>query len=268
MTEKKKIYIDIQSLLDVRQSALVILMGQEPGLKYVNTEEYYLRVSDDFPVQDDLYNLLLNDISGAVLSHATVTYMVVILSNRLDQIEKLNVFDNDVSQTELVVNTFPYRLTENTATSFRDALFTKLTTPVVISLIYEPLSTLTPTFIKHSGICQFYCYEAAQWLKLHSEQILSGSLRDVRLFFPSLGKTQLTEAESKDILKIGFSDVFAYTEFIFSKFVKMQFLPTMFYSNLISATVLVNSFNEELLKKPLTEDQENKEQNGDLINTN
>lgn len=257
MSENNKIYIDIQSLLDVRQSALVGLMGREEALAYVHKEAYYLRDLDQFPVPAQAYEELIAHDTVKALSHATITYMLVVLTGRLSQIEKLNVFNNDNAQIELVVNTYPYTLPEGIRVAFRDALFVKLGTPVLITLVNEPLSLWTPSFIKHSGISQFYCYNGGEWMQMHMPMIAGGALKEVRLFFPSLGRAALEKEGLKEIQKLGFRDVFGYTEFIFAPYVKIQFLPTVFYSNLLAASAVLETFNEELKQTPLTPEENN-----------
>ena len=40
MSATNKIYVDIQSLLDIRQSVLIELMGEEQALEYVSSDAY------------------------------------------------------------------------------------------------------------------------------------------------------------------------------------------------------------------------------------
>ena len=256
MSTASKIYIDIQSLLEIRQSALVSIMGEEQALALIHTPEYYGRETDEFPVDMDKFQEMVSGDISAALRHATVTYMVATLTNRISQVEKLSTFNNDSGQTELIVNTHPFRLPDNVVEKFRDALFVKLGIPVHITLVNTPLEEWTPTFLKHSGIQQFYCYDGARWLGHFTEQLATGCLRDVRLFFPSIGRAKLEKKQLKDIQRLGFRDVFAYTEFIFAPYTKIQFLPTIFYSNLISAIALLDGFDAELRKTPLTPQDE------------
>lgn len=260
MPETNKIYIDIQSLLEVRQSVLIDMLGQEKAINYVNNKEYFLREVDVHKDVDmDAFEQALKD-PAVSLKHATVTYLVSVLTNRLSQMEKINTFKNEDCATELVVNIHPYNLPDEVVDKLRTGLFIKLQIPVLITIVNEPLSVWSPSFIKHSGVSQFYCYYGSEWLGMYTTQITSGSIRDVRLFFPALGKRHLSKVDIKEIQKAGFKDIFAYTEFIFSPYTKIQFLPSVFYSNLITAVKVLADFDEELRRSPPVLDEEVQEQ--------
>jgi hypothetical protein len=251
MSESIKIYIDIQSLLEMRQSCLIHLMGQDAAIAYIHTEDYYLREIDDFPVDHVAYEQLLAENAPVTLSRATVTYMLSVLTNRLSQSEKMNAFNDTKGQGELIVNTYPHRFTDGVLDRFKNALFMKLDVPVTITMVCEPLPVWTPSFIKLSGISQFYCYNGAEWLEQHAAQVSGGALQGVRLCFPTLGRAKLDKLGIKALQKTGFKDIFAYTEFLFAQFVKVEFLPVVFYSNLITASAVLETFNESVKKTPL-----------------
>ena len=52
MTETSKIYVDIESLLDLRQAILSKLMNPKDLIDFVNTEEYNFRTTDNFAKVD------------------------------------------------------------------------------------------------------------------------------------------------------------------------------------------------------------------------
>lgn len=266
MSENNKIYIDIQSLLDIRQSCLIHLMGEESALEYFYKEDYYLRDVDSFPVDMLEYNALIEQTSNAALSKATITYMLVVITAKIAQGEKSNAIKESKGQSELIVNTYPFMFTESNLAIFKDALFAKLKTPVKITMVYEPVTTWTPGFIKTSGITHFYCYEGAEWLSRHAESINGGALKEVRLYFPTLGRSKLEKSDIKSIQKAGFKDIFSYTEFLFSQHTKMQFLPTVFYSNLITATAVLETFNEGIKQLKIDDLVPKESEHGNLGN--
>ena len=57
--------------------------------------------------------------------------------------------------------------------------------------------------------------------------------------------------------------MFNYTEFLLSSVANINFLPTVFYSNLITASRYLKKFNQELKDTDLTQDSE--EIDGDSI---
>ncbi len=75
------------------------------------------------------------------------------------------------------------------------------------------------------------------------------------MYFPSIAKTQPTEEELKKITKLGFKDIFNYTEFLLSSVVNINFLPTVFYSNMITAVGHLSKFDEVLKNKKLSSEE-------------
>lgn len=250
MEDKKRIYVDIQSLLDVRQSVLVSMLGQEEALEFVSTESYYNRQRDVFKgVDETVFNKGLESMDIA-LNRATVTYIEVILNSKISSLERLNVFNSDNRHLEILLNIYPFRLDEKTSNLLRDGLFSKLTTPVPITVIYEPIEALTPVYIKQYAIVEFFCYEGARWLSEHTESLGKVTLKDTRLQFPAIGRGELTARDTKELKTLGFSDIYQYTEFLFSSVTRMNFLPIGFYCNVMIGTLLLDRIGGELKKKP------------------
>lgn len=218
-------------------------------------KDYYLREVDIFKdVDHQKYQDCVKD-PHIALKNATVTYMINVLINRLDQMEKLNAFKNEESGSELVLNIYPYKLEQSVVDMIRDAIFIKLGLPVFITIVNDPDSVWSPNYIKNCNVSHFYKYDAAEWLNKYGEQLSTGILREVRLFFPSLGKQPLDKAQVKEVQKAGFKDVFSYTEFLFSPYTKLQFLPAVFYCNLVLSSKVLQGYNEELMRTPLKQEE-------------
>lgn len=250
MEDKKRIYVDIQSLLDIRQSALCELLGEQEALAFVNSEPYYNRNRDQFEgVDSETFDKCL-ETTHIALKRATVTYVEVILNSKISSLERLNVFNSDNKQLEILLNIYPFKLDEASANVLRDGLFSKLTTPVPISVIYEPLEGLSPVFIKQHNIVEFFCYEGAKWLALHTESLGKIALRETRLQFPAIGRGELTPKDLKELKRLGFNDIYQYTEFLFSTVTRMNFLPVGFYCNIVIGTLLLDRIGGELKKEP------------------
>ena len=83
MQDSSKIYIDIQSLLEIRQSTLTHFLGEKETLEYIYKEEYYMRSTDEFAVDTSAYKAIAETDSSLALSKATITYMLVVLNSKL-----------------------------------------------------------------------------------------------------------------------------------------------------------------------------------------
>lgn len=250
MEKKTRIYMDIQSLLDLRQSVLVEMMGEEKGTEYVNSEAYYLRDVDEFPVDMAEFERLMGDYNVA-LKRATITYMEVMLRSKAANMEKLNAFNGVSAPTELVLNIYPYLIPEKLAESLRDGLFTKLGIPIFVSVVHEPIETFTPIYLKQNGFVEFYCYDSSSWLTAHLDAVSKVHLRETRLNFPTLGKHALPDKDRKEIKKLGFDDVYRYTEFILSAAVSVNFIPVGLYGNIFVGTALLERVARAEQAKPM-----------------
>lgn len=235
----KKVYTDIQSLLDIRQSILIDMLGEETALEYVSSDTYNFRETDLFPVNKTEYANKLNSRSPIVLKNATITYIEVLLKNKLTNLEKLNGFNGESSAPELVVNTFPYQLTQEQVRHLQNAIFVKLDVLCLITIVYDPPNVWSPSYIRNNNVSSFFMYDFTTWMNLHSEKLVNGDLREINVYVPSIGGKELTPEEQKEIKKLGFNDIFSYTEYVLSTACRVQFLPIVFYTNIVTATAIL-----------------------------
>lgn len=243
----KKIYIDIQSLLDIRQACLIELLGESKALEYVTTDAYNFRDLEIFPVDMDKYNQLVSQGDVGLLKNATVTYIEVLLKNKLTSLEKLNGFNNDSSIPELIVNTYPYQLKEVQVKLMQEALFIRLGVECIITFVYDHIKVWNPSYIKNNNVIAFFMYDFSGWMKEHSDKLKNGELRDVNVLFPSIGHNELTQDEMKKIKSLGFNDIFSHMEYVMAGFCRIQFLPILFYTNVVTATALLHK-NKDIVE--------------------
>lgn len=239
MSDTSKIYIDIDSLMDTRQGVLMSLMDQEDVLKMVSSEEYNTRVVDDFTIDMTAYKHRreLGDI--AYLSKSTITYMEVVLKSKLTNISKRNAFNNSSSEPEVILNTYPYRLTKKQADLVRSALFVRLDECCLITLVCDPPDVWSPGHIKSNGVYAFYAYSFGKWMQANCHKLETTDLRETQMFFACVGDERVGKEELKSIHKLGFRDIFSYTEYLLSGVTKLTMLPVVFYTNIISATAFL-----------------------------
>lgn len=239
MSEASKIYIDMDSILDTRQGILISMLGQEDALKMVSSHEYNFRDVDDFTVDMSAYKAKGDAGDPEVLKHSTVTYMEVVLKSKIANISKRNAFNNTHSTPEVILNTYPYRLTERQVKTVRDAVFVRLGECCDVTLVYDHPSVWTPGFIKASGVYAFYAYSFGKWMQEHCAKLETTELRDVQMYFACVGDERVPEKDLKDIVKLGFKDIFTYTEYLLSGVTKLTLLPVVFFTNVIIATAIL-----------------------------
>ena len=240
MPVTNKIYVDIQSLLDIRQSVLAQLMGVEETLTYINTDEYNFRDIDKFPVDMEAYKNLMDNKDGLALRQATITYIEVVLKSKINSLEKIGGFSDDSIQPEIVLNTYPYQLTREAVGLLQNAVFLKLGQNCHVKVVYDAVSVWSPVFIKQNKVSAAFIYDLTSWMNRHGESLSTQGMKECNIYSPAIGKIELTPAEDKQIKKLGFNDIYAYTEYIMSSACRIQFLPIVFYTNIVTATVLLD----------------------------
>jgi hypothetical protein len=248
MTDTAKIYIDIDSLLDSRQGILNRLSKDVLDvIEYISTDTYSFREVDDFSDIVDMkeYSRLSKRRPKEILSMSTITYLINILKNKIDNIEKRNTFYNETKHPEVVLNIYPYDLTSKERDHIRDMLFLKLDTDVFITIVSLHHSEISPYYIQSNNFVSCFIYDISKWMNSHLESLQKVKLTDTVLYFPAVYSKKGTKEELKVISDLGFKDIFSYFEFLLSNVVTVSFLPVVFYTNVLIATSILEKFEIE-----------------------
>lgn len=263
MKETAKIYIDIASLLDLRAAALSQLGDQEKLVEYLNTEEYNFRQMDEFPLVDmEQYKRLDKEKPVNLIPASVITYLLTSLKSKLHNLEQRNNFYNEKKIPEVLLNIYPFKLTNTQSKALQNMLFVKLETNTLVTVISMSPKDVTPYFIKNSGIITAFMYSFKDWMNEHGGVLETNKLPDTIMYFPALYHEKHDEKELQKITKLGFKDLFGYTEYLLSSCVNINFLPVVFYSNLITASLYIDKFNDVLKDEKLSTETEQEKDNG------
>lgn len=255
--ETAKIYVDIESLLDLRQAALYKLVEDKEKLAtYLNTDDYNCRVYDRFSIVDQKkYDHVYSILKKEDLQYSTVTYILFHLRNKINHLENRNKYYGETKKPELVVNTFPIIMSPEEANYIRNLIFVKLKTDAIISMVYIPTRDLSPYYLKTNGVVSCFMYNISKWMNLHMDALSTQKLPDTILYFPAIGHEEIDSKEEERVRKMGFSDHFSYLEFFMANVVPINFLPVPFYSNLITASVYTEKYGDQMKKHPLDNEE-------------
>ena len=258
MSNTSKIYVDLASLLDLRQGTLYQLVQDKEKLAdYIQSEEYNFRVTDTFPIVEQAqYDRLYQSASVDIIPHSIVTHILVSLKSKLHNIEMQNTYQGENKTPEILLNVYPYTLTENQSAQLQNMLFIKLASNTLVSVINIPPHELTPYFMTTSGFTAAFIYDFQTWMNHHAQTLEKSKMMNVILYFPSIFKKEPTKEDSEKIIKMGFKDVFSYTEYLFSSVVSLNFLPTVFYTNLVTANSYISKFNDSLKAKGVSKPED------------
>jgi len=257
MKETSKIYVDIESLLDVRGAILLQLLKKDELTTYLNSEEYNFRQIDKFSVvnQED-YDRINSNKTVDLIPFSVVTHILISLKSKLSNLEKRNNFYNEKKIPEVILNVYPFKFSESQMKALQNMLFVKLDTNTLVNVINFPPKEVSPYFISTNGIITCFIYNFKEWMNHHSASLEKTKLPDVLLYFPALFFETPDQKELKRINDLGFKDLFSYTEYLFSTVANVNFLPAVFYSNLVTASLYLDKFNDVLKDEPLSKDSE------------
>lgn len=245
-----RILIDLDSLLDVRQGVLSRLVQDPAALAdYVASDAYNFREVDDFStlVNMQQYKALNQLRTKDIIKYSTITYLFSILKKRILEIDKRNIAVAETKRLEVLVNIYPFQLTQEEQTGIIDALFIKLGTEVYIRTIYLDTKDISPSFIRDNDIIELFIYDTSAWLdaQLNNVHQSGQKMHDHRLNFPALYNTPLSEDLRHKLSKQGFKDVFSVLEYLTSAYMAVNFLPTIFYNNIITSKAILDNFNKK-----------------------
>lgn len=246
-----KIYVDIPSLFDLRHSALYQILGEQASLEIVTSPPYNLRETDTFKEVDmALFDAYIQTDDLRILEHAPLTYIQTVLSSKIANAERRSVLLADQSHPELILNTYPFKLNEQQTNLMQNALFISTGKACAVTLIYEHPKKLSPHWLKSSGFSVCVMYDFHGWLQHHATACNNADLKDVIMYFAPICKTLPTKDELRTIAKVGFKDVFSYTEYIFAGKVQLNFLPIFMFSSIAIASAFLEVHGEELKPPP------------------
>lgn len=259
------IYVDMESLFDLRQGVLATLVSDKDAVvDYLLSEEYNFREIDEFKYTlPTSYNEIMKSPSKTILEHSCITRIFLSLKEKIETIERRNKLYNESKHPQILLNLYPFDFTEEEAERIRDLLFIKLDSECSIELANFPVSTLSPYYCKANGIASAFIYRFNEWMTHHLEAVKVTPIHDTILYFPALYHKLPNKEELSKINKLGFKDPMSYLEYLVSSVASINFLPVLFYSNLITALGYLEKFNTQLNDEFVEEGAE--EKYGDII---
>lgn len=247
-----KIYVDIDSILDIRQAILTHLIPSAKLVEFLNSDEYTFREIDRFPMANmTRYNQIDHAREPVLIRRATVTYIINVLRTKIVNLEKRNTFYKETKKPEILLNIHPFRIEEHVAEDIQNALFVKLGSNCVVTIVSKSIESLSPYYLKSNEVVSAFIYNFSKWCNAHTSSLSKTDIKDIPLYFPSIYHDNRKKDELKVIRKLGFKDVFSYMEYLYSNVADINFLPTVFYSNIVTATLTLAEYDTTLMKTEL-----------------
>lgn len=255
MIETNKIYVDIESLLDLRQGILFeVVEDKEALIDFLLSGDYNYRDIDSFSiVTDDEYKEAYSKRSKDILPASALSHVIAPVRNKILSMEKMADMYSENKRVEVVLNVYPFELTQKEREHIRNLFFIKLQTECLITVTEMTPKQLSPTFLKQSSFLSVFMYDFPTWINLHSKQLEVIDIKKINMYFPALQQKIPSKEDMKKVKETGFSDMFSYTEFLLSRFINVSFLPVVFYSNLVTTAVYLKDLDKSIQEEKFEE---------------
>jgi hypothetical protein len=230
---EKFILITLDSILDTRQGTL-LKISPEVAVEITSKEDYHSRQSDEFvsekygPLSVELFEKVKEKFKDEIIFNSLKTKMYLFLQELIEGYIKLSLSTPHVSTVTLEVNLYPYKFTDTQIEYLLKALVAHLGNAAAISIVNFDINEMPLSSVaeKYDSVIM---YNPVNWLNSRHNEFKMGTLKDLTLYLPRMNSVRaLTEKERKSISK-NVSDVYKFTEMVFSGFIKLNYIPIESY---------------------------------------
>lgn len=235
-----RLLVEMDALLDTRVG-VIDRMDPEAAVRLVSNPAYYTRQIDQFEplcgIDEERYQAAWKARSVEDLKHASVTPIIDMLNFQLLDLERKYTLDPTLEGTELVVNLYPYRLSQAEEVAVGKAILRSVAQRTPVRFIFESPDKLTPELIRpqYSGLI-FYNHHV--WMQRHAESLTRMGIPQVTLVAPKLFHERIpTEEECHlDIDKP--MDIWEFTSIMATEAVGVEFLDVAQYCTALGLAAL------------------------------
>jgi len=187
-SNNKKIYIDLDSLMDTRFSMLYNIDKDLLHTIYTN-KEYDIRIINQFGyITSNIFNLLFTFRNKSILNISYFTKIFAILNVEIANL-KQSLQLIDISQPITIdINTYPYILDTKEKENILKVLSTLMdTTSVSINIIYINIKQLLPSYVITEYISMIM-YNGMEWFNymLNTDKFFNNQMPNTNLIVPAL----------------------------------------------------------------------------------
>jgi hypothetical protein len=237
---KHVVMTELDALLDTRLGTLATMNPEYP-LRVLEAN-YRGRRSDEFSklcsdIDDSVYQELYQKRDREILMASAMTELPVHLNDLLGNF-KMRFLNGDptVTNFELWVNCYPYRLTEMERQGIVGALsaYTGLS-PRLIQTVYHPYEEINHEFIRRSEVSVFIFYNYREWVEkaFPMKDVVEGD-PNRQMIVPKLVRSldelkenlEKTYTEEQSYLR----DPFVCSRFTMASVIRVEFYPVRMYS--------------------------------------
>jgi len=185
------ILISLDVLLDTRAGTLAKMLGPEKVVEVLKGN-YHNRKDDKFPMVDvDAYNAMYARRDEETLSLSYLTNVEGFLRELVHTLIKQALVRPFHQGVRVVVNTYPYQLSDEVTQQILGAVVAKLLADIEVDLPLRveaehlPDEMLNPEYCKQTYAAMLM-YDYESWLSMHQLALIKRPMPEVTLFAPAI----------------------------------------------------------------------------------
>lgn len=165
--QQSTLMVMMDTLLDTRMGTLLSL-GSDVLNHVVETSDYYTRVEDKFPeVDPQTFKTIYNNRNKDILKKSGVTQIVMMIEEYVNKMQNQNLVSPFHQIPKVVLNTYPYQLTESEIDNFKRLLVRYTNKQALVDVVHLSYESLTPSYVK-KNLSMLIMYDYHQWLEIHA----------------------------------------------------------------------------------------------------
>lgn len=234
LTPVQKIYVTLDSLLDVRLGALSII-NTDFAFEVVSDKRYFLRQEDVFETKThgalskEKLLSIIDQQGNKVIRNSLITNAYLFIKELCTKLTIQYLTGPHRCTIELDINTHPYNFTQAEQDTLLSLFQTKIGQEFTIHLIHKSDAELTAGFCRENYLCMVM-YNYANWVNLHDTELKKKPLRNTGLYVPKLYFTRMPDKEEMKAFEENQLDIFQISAQILEPIVVVQYLPVALFS--------------------------------------
>lgn len=266
MSDKAIIYVDLESILDLREGFLLSRgIPQKEVVDYIINGDYNFRNSDNFKwFEPGEYQRAIDAGDKYILLNSMINFVPPDIINRIALATVKTSLESANQRVEIWVNIYPFKLDTNEQQSIIDAFHKRLNQDVFMKAVYIEPKDLSPEFIYGFKPNAMYIYNYREWMRHHAETVVNFQNKDTQFFFAKLYEVEPTEEQLEEAKLDGFTTLFEYHRFSLALFMQVRFFPIILYTNAVLVKPVIEKLNNDFKERWDKEQEENDKNIGDI----
>ena len=219
----ESIYIDLDALLDTRLGTLS-LINKGIADKVLLSGNYHSRDEDVFEgIDKEVFKLAYSKRNTFTLANSMLTNIMAVVRKLVSGIKEQAIIRPFAEGAEVVINCFPYELSEDENIMIGKAVNSWLQDTAVIKIINCDKKEITPEHCK-SNYSVLIMYDYGDWVNIHADAFARTQIPDILLLAPKIYfEKKPSEAELAEAIKDAMHPMKA-TEFLVSTVVELKLI--------------------------------------------